>query len=151
MKLTRVIIKNFRSIETAEISFEPACRILVGINESGKTNILNALSLLNKKITPQDTDIRTPRHDEQTPVKEAYVRFVFSFDQTDIERIINQIQSKTIGIQPQTPILKLGDLGVSLKQIFENYNTAIYDVDLLSKTKTSRYWSFNKDYKLIEC
>jgi predicted ATP-dependent endonuclease of OLD family len=31
-----------------ELHFDPKCRILVGINESGKTNILDALNLLDK-------------------------------------------------------------------------------------------------------
>ncbi len=45
MKLNRVQIKNFRSIKDIEIDFDPSCRVLVGINESGKSNILNALAL----------------------------------------------------------------------------------------------------------
>jgi len=43
MKLHRVQIKNFRSIRDITIHFQPKCLILVGINESGKTNIFNAL------------------------------------------------------------------------------------------------------------
>lgn len=36
MKPDRVEIKNFRSIQEVEIDFDPPCRVLVGINESGK-------------------------------------------------------------------------------------------------------------------
>ncbi|MCA9478622.1 MAG: AAA family ATPase, partial [Nanoarchaeota archaeon] len=61
MILTKARITNFRSIpKHYEISFSPRCRILVGINEAGKSNILKALSLLNKKEDFSPTDIRTP-------------------------------------------------------------------------------------------
>jgi predicted ATP-dependent endonuclease of OLD family len=46
MKLTNVEIKNFRSLDKLDFEFNPNCRILVGINESGKSNILKALAML---------------------------------------------------------------------------------------------------------
>ena len=52
MKLDRVEIKNFRSIQDIKIDFDPPCRVLVGINESGKSNILNALALLGDDYDP---------------------------------------------------------------------------------------------------
>lgn len=54
MKLKKVTIKNFKSIKD-EVSFEikqiasKNCFILLGINESGKSNILKAVSLLNSE------------------------------------------------------------------------------------------------------
>ncbi|MDP2788854.1 MAG: AAA family ATPase, partial [bacterium] len=63
MKLNRVKIKNFRSIEDLEIKINPACRVLVGINESGKSNILHALALLGEKLPTRD-DIREPLPNE---------------------------------------------------------------------------------------
>lgn len=47
MRLNHVDISNFRSIKSIVINFDPKCRVLVGINESGKSNILEALSLLD--------------------------------------------------------------------------------------------------------
>ena len=47
MKIQKVEIKNFRSIENIEVNFKENPRVLVGINESGKTNIIDALKLLN--------------------------------------------------------------------------------------------------------
>ncbi len=53
MKFTQVTIKNYRSIRelTLELSEKGGsfCHILAGINESGKSNILHALSLVSKK------------------------------------------------------------------------------------------------------
>jgi len=84
MKLSYVTIKNFRSIADAKITMEPSCRILVGVNEAGKSNVLRALSLLSKEIAPTPADIREPGRDEPID-QEAYVRFVFTLDDAEIE------------------------------------------------------------------
>ena len=45
MKITRIIIRNWRSVKDAD--FEPAdMTILVGANNAGKTNILSAINFL---------------------------------------------------------------------------------------------------------
>jgi len=55
MKIARITIENFRSIKEP-VSFEIPkiglryCYILLGINETGKSNILYAISLLNKEL-----------------------------------------------------------------------------------------------------
>ena len=57
MKLEKVMIHGFRSIEEMEISFtETRHMVLVGKNESGKSNILKALNLLSGKHQFQDKD-----------------------------------------------------------------------------------------------
>ena len=54
MRISRITIENFRSIREP-ISFDikkiglKHCYILLGINETGKSNILYAISLLNKE------------------------------------------------------------------------------------------------------
>lgn len=50
MILNRIEISNFRSISEETIKFEPQCRVLVGINEAGKTNILDAIALLDDGV-----------------------------------------------------------------------------------------------------
>ncbi len=82
MRLSHVSIKNFRSIADATINFDLACRILVGINESGKTNVLRALSLLDPNTLPKEDDIREFAPNED-PSQEAYVRFIFTLDKKE--------------------------------------------------------------------
>jgi predicted ATP-dependent endonuclease of OLD family len=52
MKVKSVEIKNFRSIRSQSLVFmsvaDRACLILLGKNESGKSNILKAISLLDE-------------------------------------------------------------------------------------------------------
>ncbi len=80
MKLNRVEIKNFRSVKNTTISFEPACRVLVGINESGKSNILNALAFLGEDYKPvKKDDLREALPDEDL-IDESHVRFIFKFE-----------------------------------------------------------------------
>lgn len=53
MKIKSVEIKNFRSIENITISLNPRCRILVGINEAGKSNIMRVLRLFGNEFVPK--------------------------------------------------------------------------------------------------
>ncbi len=72
MKLSRVEIKNFRSIADTTVSFENPCRVLVGINESGKSNVLKALRLLSDDYGPSAiNDVREQLANEDPIGKEA--------------------------------------------------------------------------------
>ena len=46
MSLTRLLIKDFRNIENADISLSPGFNFLVGANGSGKTSVLEAIYTL---------------------------------------------------------------------------------------------------------
>ena len=47
-KINKISIKNFRNFENYNISFSENCNIFFGHNGSGKTNILESLSLVSK-------------------------------------------------------------------------------------------------------
>ena len=81
MKLKKVEIHGFRSIEEMEIEFE-GCghKVLVGKNESGKSNILKALNLLS------GTEFARKDKKEMYD-KQAYVRFFFSLNSNEIEQV----------------------------------------------------------------
>lgn len=93
MKIKQVNIKNFRSIENITIKFNERCRVLVGINESGKTNILKALSLLSPSFNPINEDLREALPDEN-PIKEAIIKFIFEFEDAEINQIFENIKIK---------------------------------------------------------
>src|ERR1700735_2353952 len=107
MELNRVAIKNYRSIQELELNFDPKCRILVGINESGKTNILRALSLLDPKELTTRRDVREPRLNE-AQVNDAYVRFIFKFNDEEIAMMIESLKAKILSTTYQSPIIKIG-------------------------------------------
>ena len=43
MSLTRLLIKDFRNIENADLALSPGFNFLVGANGSGKTSVLEAI------------------------------------------------------------------------------------------------------------
>ncbi len=47
-KINKIILKNFRNFNQCEIIFNDKCNILFGNNGSGKTNILESISLINR-------------------------------------------------------------------------------------------------------
>ena len=47
-KINKISIKNYRNFQKCEINFTQKCNILYGINGSGKTNILESISLIDK-------------------------------------------------------------------------------------------------------
>ena len=51
MYISELLIMNYRSIEKEKINFKPGKNVLVGKNNSGKSNIVKALDLvLGKRI-----------------------------------------------------------------------------------------------------
>src|SRR6266705_1121826 len=47
LRMTRLQIENYKSLETADINFHPRVTVLVGRNNSGKSNIIDALGFLH--------------------------------------------------------------------------------------------------------
>ncbi len=46
MRLERLMLRDFRNYEQAEVSFSPQVNVLLGRNAQGKTNLLEAIYLL---------------------------------------------------------------------------------------------------------
>ena len=46
MQCNKITVENFRNIKTAEVSFSPSVNLLLGDNAQGKTNLLEAISLM---------------------------------------------------------------------------------------------------------
>lgn len=144
MNLIRVDINNFRSIANIELKFSPKCRILVGINESGKSNIIKALSTLSGEDNLQASDVRQPLPDEPI-ISEAFVRFVFEFAKDEIELICDEINSKILTSNVQLPIIKNnnGDKFTLKQFIQKEKRQKLFKSDLLSKKKNILSWKIN--------
>lgn len=151
MKLNRVTIKNFRSIDYASVYFNvDRARVLVGINESGKSNVLKAMSLLSKDISVDPMDKRVECRGEEL-IDIAYVYFEFHLDDLEFDTVYKKISKKFVTTELDTPLLKLKD-GTQLT--LRDYcrlrcNAALYWADIMAGKKYPTTWSFSKNYSII--
>lgn len=148
MKLDYVQIKNFRSIEEVRIDLSPSCRVLVGINESGKSNVLKALSSLGEYMPSKKEDIREPLPDED-PVQESYVKFGFSLTKEETEDLFETVSEKAFARDlSKTPVAKISGKNIALKAFVEARNKGLYEVDIISQKKAAKYWLIGTEYEL---
>jgi len=144
MKLRRAKIVNFRSIKSIEIAFEPSCRVLVGINESGKTNIIRALALLDPTREVVAEDLRdTPRGEPLG--QDAFVRFVFALDANEVAALAESLSSKLLTDKPGMIVCTLDGRQLTLKQLCMQRNEVLYDVNIRNKSRKWQYWRMPQD------
>jgi predicted ATPase len=142
MKLDLVQIRNFRSIKALDLPLDPSCRILVGINESGKSNILAALSLLSSEVPATSQDIRFESADEDVAISEAYVRFVFVMDQFDLEIIYAEVQKLILVADVARPIASMNGKGMTLQELCFSRAKGIFTANLLKSNKYETFYAF---------
>lgn len=92
MELSRVTIKNFRSIKDAEIKFSQNCLILLGKNEAGKSNVLKAVATIFGKYSVTNKDKRKKIDNEK--IEEYYVRGILKLSDKDVSEVANRFYSK---------------------------------------------------------
>ena len=149
MRLSRVTIRNFRSIADLTLPLEPSCRVLVGINETGKTNILKALSLLDPASVLQQTDIREPGPGESSEAP-AFVRFIFNLDNADRERVYQTLSKTVLSIDSARPLVSLKNTNLSLRQFCDTYREALYQIDLRTSARRAMVWQLPPDMKILQ-
>jgi len=149
MKLNYIDIKNFRSLHKVRIDMDPPCRILVGINESGKSNILKALALLSDNFNPQKKNDCREALPNEDPIRESYVRFTFKFEKNETDQIFEIILSRILAKTKNPEIISAGGTKQSLKKICTAFNEAFYTVNILTEQKTVGYRKFGSNYKLL--
>jgi recombinational DNA repair ATPase RecF len=135
MKLNKVEIKNFRSIENVTIDFEnDNCRVLVGINESGKSNILRALSMLGA-TKPISSDVRFTNPQEES-IEKAYVKFFLTLETKELAEVYEIIKEMVLTIHDNSLYMQSKSfVGVGIRQFVEQFRDVIFKVDLLEKQK----------------
>lgn len=144
MKLTQVEIVNFRSIKYYEFDFKYPLQTLVGINESGKSNILKALSLLDKDVPISQDDVRDQLHEEDA-ISEAYIDFVFSWTESERRDLCQEIEKVSVGMDG---IITHKGVRLSLAEFIALRPHVIYRVDLLKQARRTMYYSVNSDDEL---
>jgi predicted ATP-dependent endonuclease of OLD family len=148
MVLKSVEICNFRSIKNLTISFNPAFQILVGINESGKTNIINALSLLKKDIEINVADIRQSLPDEEL-IEDSYIIFSFSLSEAEITKVFDSVSKRFKTTKLNEQIVTYKNNNYTLKQLCSLINDGYYKIDLMKITKNFFYFNVSDEFKVI--
>ena len=151
MKLDRVKIKNFRSIKNIEVVFDPTCRILVGITESGKSNILRALAFLCDDFQPSSEDLREALSKEGE-IGESCVLFVFKMETNESRELIESVSSKILANAENPNIVSVDGKPMRIRKFctYDNRNEGLYDIDILKKEKTFKHWSLGDNYTLLD-
>lgn len=147
MKLNRVEIVNFRSIKREIIEFEPTCRVLVGINESGKTNILKALRLLSNDYNPSRIDDVRENLPVEELITEAYVKFYFRFEKNETEELFNKISEKILASTENPEIFLVNGTALKLKNFCNQRIDVRYNIDLIKEKKGYRHANFTEEVR----
>ena len=151
MKLEYVDVKNFRSVREIRIDFSHSCRVLVGINESGKSNILNALAFLNDNYKPvRKNDLREKLPGE-AQIKKSGIRFIFKFEKNESDELISSVSSKILARVKNPDIVSVQDEILKIKEFCThgNLNEGLYEIDILEEIKFPQFWSLPDNYELL--
>jgi predicted ATP-dependent endonuclease of OLD family len=89
MKLKKLNVDNYRSIANLEINAKDNCLIFIGINESGKSNILNAIKYLDPGEKYNFKIDRKIPSDENGSDENTKFKFSFSLSPEEKEDIIS--------------------------------------------------------------
>lgn len=148
MKLIKAEIVNFRSVQNATVEFDPPCRVLVGINESGKSNLLHALSLLSDEVAPsRRDDVREGLPDEDE-VSEAYVKFFFRLEKADCEEVFELVSEDVLANVADPEIVTIDGKPTGLRSLCNQRSDVRYNVDLIKETKAYRHPALAANLKL---
>lgn len=150
MKLTKAVITNYRSIASTELDFSHGCQVLVGINESGKSNILKALQFLDTEINSDPNDLRMERGDE-SPVNEGAVQFHFDLNDQQIDKIYAALTSKTNADSISMPALIYQERPITLFEFCKMRCNGLYEIDIKTGYREFDYWALpEKSFSIID-
>lgn len=148
MKLNRTEITNYRSIKSETIRFDKNCKVLVGINESGKSNVLRALSTLSSRYKTEPSDERQSLPDEEDTPDSSRIRFIFDLEKADYDSILERLFS-TIKVAETAKVVNNGTKDFTLKQLLKLHSEALYNVDVRQGSKDSSYWKLRQTFTYV--
>jgi AAA15 family ATPase/GTPase len=149
MKLREVEIINYRSIREVRVNFDPSCRVLVGINESGKSNVLKALALLQPELKPIKKDDVRESLEEEDEIADAHVRYYMRLEKAETDRLFASLDEKIIALETDPLIVIQGKKQSTLSQFCKTCDDARYYVDLLNESKEFRAVALSTNLSLV--
>lgn len=148
MKITNVRVENYRSIADLDINFDHGCQALIGINESGKSNILRALQLLDPNGEVKPTDLRIERASEKQ-VDAGAITFHIELEADEVHALTKALVQRFDAKSYDQPLMG-GPNGVeSLRQFCQQRASGLYRIDIPSGKRASNYWALPKSYTAL--
>lgn len=123
MKYQKFIIENYKGIKKIILDLNkiPNSKIftLVGLNESGKTSILEAINLLRNNVNDKDAHKLIPKNKKSNFNESVSVKAYLNLDEEDKEKIIEYCKK----IKPEfKPKKNIDEISIKKKYTFENSN-----------------------------
>lgn len=87
MKLTSIEIKSFRSLVNQRLDLTHSCMVLVGLNESGKSNLLTAMRTLDNDYKLKPTDY------SKVSGESPRIRFDINFEENEHQELLATLES----------------------------------------------------------
>lgn len=134
MKLREITIKNFRSIKELHLFAEPTCQIFAGEIEAGKSNILKAISFLDKNKMPKKKDQREPIDEEN--IDRAFIDFDFDFSEDEKNMIYEELLDKIYMENTKNKFVTIKGQKVDLVEML-TYIKGCYRVDFIKESKSA--------------
>ena len=133
MLLKSVEINNFKSIESCKIDIEKGCKVFVGLSESGKSNLLCALSCLDSGFNLTKEYIKAGTRSNQ----DSSVDFDLIMDSEEKKQLIDTIQSHIYSSKINKFIMFDGEQ-VKIEDFIKfNY---LYSVDVRKNERNMKYY-----------
>lgn len=150
MKLEKIKIVNFRSIKDLELDFYNNSRVLVGINEAGKSNILKAAALLSDDTKIHSDDIRQESYIDER-VTESYVEFFFTFNNEQLSLLKKYLLKKTLISGDNPEILIHGNEILTYSDLCKLKGCCSYKVDIFKNESEAKFLAFNSAHEYKVC
>jgi len=145
MKLKQIDIENFRSIKESSISFiDYPCRILIGMNETGKTNILKAIKTLDNSydfVNSAPMDKRVLPSDEENNSGDYCVDFCFNLEEEDLLLLYDKFKGIfCCNDIENTKIFQIAQKTFTLKELINYFYGVVRRVNLKNHRRHIIFW-----------
>lgn len=138
MKIVDFKIENYRAIESVELNLNFSMNPIIGINESGKTSILQALLSFDKTRDRlnQGEHLSFQNKYSTKDTKNCFIEASLYLDEEEFEELIKYISVKTSS-EDYEKVCLLKDEKIKLKRCLDNknylYENTILDEKLCNK------------------
>lgn len=136
MLLKSVEINNFKSIEYCDMDIEKGCKVFVGLSESGKSNLLCALSCLDKNIVLSREYVKEGTRSNQ----ESNIEFILEMDNEEKDQF-KDIVEQNIYSSKLNKFIQCDDSSVKLENFLKYRYT--YYIDVRKNSRITKYYILN--------